>query len=73
MAPRHLTRAAARSTLGSVAANQRTRNQTRVSAERQAKLDRIREQIESGQLRVRQASAAERRQWQREREQRNDS
>jgi hypothetical protein len=55
---------------GAVANQQRTINKRRESAERRSKRDRIREQIQSGELRVRKATAAERRQWQQEREQR---
>jgi anti-sigma28 factor (negative regulator of flagellin synthesis) len=58
--------------MGSVSSQQRAINKRRESAEHQAKLDRLREQIASGGLVIRQATAAERRQWQREREQRSD-
>lgn len=58
--------------MGSVT-TQRERNKRRESTEHQAKLDRIREQVASGELVVRKATAAERRRWQQEREQRSDS
>jgi len=50
-------------------ATQRATNKRRESAEHQAKLDRIREQIASGELVVRRATAEERRRFRREREQ----
>jgi hypothetical protein len=56
--------------MGSVT-NQRAINKHRESAEHQAKLDRIREQVASGELVIRKATAAERRRWQQEREQRS--
>ena len=57
--------------MSSVAASQqRAINKRRETAAHQAKLDEIREQVASGKLVIRQATAAERRQWQREREQR---
>ena len=58
-------------TTDSVAPSQRRINKTRESAERQAKRDRIKAQVASGELVIRRATAAERRQWQREREQRS--
>jgi hypothetical protein len=48
--------------MGSVT-NQRAINQRREAGERQAKRDRIREQVASGELVIRKATAAERRQW----------
>lgn len=50
---------------------QRAINKRRESAEHQAKLDHLREQVASGELVIRKATAAERRQWQREREKRS--
>jgi hypothetical protein len=51
--------------------SQRAINKLRESDERQAKRDRIREQVASGELVIRKATAAERRRWQQEREQRS--
>jgi len=50
-----------------VAINRRHRE----NADYQAKLDQIKNQVASGSLKIRKATAAERRQWQREREQRS--
>lgn len=47
---------------------QRSINLSRQAAERQAKLDRIREQVASGELRIRQATAAELRRWREQRD-----
>ena len=54
-------------TIRQVAINRRRRE----SAEYQAKLDHIREQVASGELTIRKASAAQQRRWQQEREQRS--
>ena len=50
-----------------MAESQRAINRRRESAEHQAKLERIREQVASGELVIRKATAAERRAWQQER------
>lgn len=59
-------------TTGSVAQSQRRINQTRESAERRAKRERFEQQLASGSLVIRQASPAELRRFQQEREQRRD-
>jgi hypothetical protein len=53
----------------SAKSQQRAINKRRESAEHQAKRDRIREQVASGELVIRKATAEERRRFKREREQ----
>jgi len=52
-----------------VAPSQKTINKRRESAEYQAKLERIAQQVKAGELVIRKATAQERRRFKREREQ----